>query len=78
MENSKKNQDQPINLFDNIALTFSGGGYRRFHFWAGRVLSYFNQAQFKGHPLLENVKGISTVSGGTLTGATYAYYKSQG
>ncbi len=77
MENAKKNPDQPINLFGNIALTFSGGGYRASTFGLG-VLSYFNEAQFKGHSLLENVKGISTVSGGTLTGATYAYYKAKG
>lgn len=73
MESNKKNPDQPINLFRNIALTFSGGGYRASTFGLG-VLSYLNQVQFKSKPLLENVKGLSTVSGGTLTGATYVYY----
>jgi len=62
-----------INLFENIALTFSGGGYRASTFGLG-VLSYLEQAQFKGKPLLEHVKGLSTVSGGTLIGATYACY----
>jgi len=62
-----------INLFENIALTFSGGGYRASTFGLG-VLSYLKQAQFKGKPLLEHVKGLSTVSGGTLIGATYACY----
>ncbi len=71
MENKK------ISLFETIALTFSGGGYRAATFGLG-VLSYFNQFIFKGKPLLENVKGLSTVSGGTLTGATYAFYLSQG
>ena len=69
--------NQQINLFKNIGLTFSGGGYRASSFSLG-VLSYFNYVQFEGNPLLENVKGLSTVSGGTLTGATYAYYAEKG
>jgi len=71
MPNTKKQTEQPINLFGSIALTFSGGGYRASTFALG-ILSYFNHVQFKNKPLLENVKGLSTVSGGTLTGATYA------
>jgi predicted acylesterase/phospholipase RssA len=69
MDNNK--EQQQIHLFRNIALTFSGGGYRASTFGLG-VLSYFNKVQFDGKPLLQNVKGLSTVSGGTLTGATYA------
>jgi len=68
---------QPIKLFQNIALTFSGGGYRASSFSLG-ILSYLNEVQFDSKPLLENVKGLSTVSGGTLTGATYAYYMEEG
>lgn len=68
---------QSVNLFKNIALTFSGGGYRASSFSLG-VLSYMNYVQLDGNPLLENVKGLSTVSGGTLTGATYAYYVEKG
>jgi hypothetical protein len=71
MEDKNTKQDRIINLFQNIALTFSGGGYRASTFGLG-VLSYLNQVQFNGKPLLQNVKGLSTVSGGTLTGATYA------
>lgn len=77
MENRKKNPEQPINLFGNIALTFSGGGYRASTFGLG-VLSYLNQVEYQGKTLLENVKGLSTVSGGTLTGATYAYNMAEG
>ncbi|MFA8436609.1 MAG: patatin-like phospholipase family protein [Marinifilaceae bacterium] len=72
-----KSSDQPIQFFRNIALTFSGGGYRASTFALG-VLSYLNHVQFKEKPLLENVKGLSTVSGGTLTGATYACYRAKG
>ena len=77
MENKKSKSEHAINLFENIALTFSGGGYRASTFGLG-VLSYLNHVQFNNKPLLENVKGLSTVSGGTLTGATYAYYIAEG
>ncbi len=77
MEDNNENLNKKINLFRNIALTFSGGGYRASTFGLG-VLSYFNEIEFQEKPLLENVKGLSTVSGGTLTGATYAYYKAKG
>ncbi len=73
MENEEKSSSKPINLFDNIAITFSGGGYRASSFGLG-VLSYLNQVPFKESTLLNHVKGLSTVSGGTLMGAVYAYY----
>lgn len=73
MEKASRNSNPEINLFENIALTFSGGGYRASAFGLG-ILSYLRQVEFKDKPLLEHVKGLSTVSGGTLTGATYAYY----
>ncbi len=66
-----------VHLFRNIALNFSGGGYRASSFSLG-VLSYLNDFQFNGKPLLQNVKGLSTVSGGSLTGATYAAYTADG
>lgn len=72
---TKTTKENP--LFENIALTFSGGGYRAATFSLG-ILSYFNQVIYNGKPLLEKVKGLSTVSGGTLTGATYAYDKAIG
>lgn len=49
-----------------IALCLSGGGYRAAAFHLG-VLSYLNRIQ-----LLESVTILSTVSGGTLTGLSYA------
>jgi len=59
-----------LNPLERIALSMSGGGYRAASFHLG-VLSYFNHTNYNGKPLLKNVKGISTVSGGTITGAYY-------
>lgn len=53
------------NIFKSIALTFSGGGYRAAGFSLG-ALSLFEKIG-----LLQNVKAISTVSGGTITGVKY-------
>ena len=61
----------PLQLFRNIALCFSGGGYRAAGFSLG-ILSYLNHVKFNGSSLLENVKGLSTVSGGTITGVAFA------
>ncbi|TLX76434.1 patatin-like phospholipase family protein [Labilibacter sediminis] len=69
----KQHQSNPatVKLFRNIGLTFSGGGYRAASFSLG-VLSYLNHIKVNDKPLLQNVKGLSTVSGGTITGATFA------
>lgn len=74
MKDTEMRPLQSHSLFQNIALTFSGGGYRAASFSLG-ILSYLDQFTFKNGTLLEQVKGLSTVSGGTLTGASYAYYK---
>ena len=60
--------DQP---FQKIALSLSGGGYRAASFHLGSM-SYLYKLKFKERPLLENVKILSTVSGGTITGVLYA------
>ena len=52
---------------NSIALCFSGGGYRAAAFHLG-VLTYLNRIQ-----LLPQVEILSTVSGGTLAGLSYAY-----
>lgn len=57
--------------FNNIGLCFSGGGYRA-TFYALGVVSYLNEITYKDRPLLESVKALSTVSGGTLLGVAYA------
>ena len=58
--------------FEKIALSLSGGGYRAAAFHLGSM-AYLDHAKFDGISLLENVKIISTVSGGTITGVFYAY-----
>ncbi|MCB9082335.1 MAG: patatin-like phospholipase family protein [Lewinellaceae bacterium] len=55
-----------LNPFQSIALCFSGGGYRASTFGLGNLA-------FLDHlGLRKQVKAISTVSGGTITGAAYA------
>jgi len=52
--------------FDSIALGLPGGGYRAAGFSLG-ILSFLNECE-----MLDRVKAISTVSGGTITGVSYA------
>lgn len=69
---SKKNSEEVVLFpFEKIGLSLSGGGYRAALYHLG-TLSYLNRVKFKEKPLLENVKIISTVSGGTITGVVYA------
>lgn len=67
----------PHSPLEKIALSCSGGGYRAASFHLG-AMAYLNKIQYKGKPLLENVKLISTVSGGTITGVVYALKKQEG
>lgn len=63
--------DVPQKRFGEIALCLSGGGYRAATFALGtlRLLDELN--------LLDDVKLLSTVSGGTFTGLTYAVWQSE-
>lgn len=54
-----------------IGLSFSGGGFRASSFSLG-VLSYLNSVKIGDEQLLEKVVALSTISGGTITGARYA------
>ena len=63
--------------FKNMAVSLSGGGYRATSFHLG-ALSYLNYRSFDGKSLLQEVKIISTISGGTFTGAMYALRLAQG
>lgn len=67
----------PKEPFAKIAVSCSGGGYRAASFHLG-ALAYLDRAHYQGKPLLENVKLISTVSGGTITGVVYAQKKQEG
>jgi predicted acylesterase/phospholipase RssA len=55
----------------NIALAFSGGGYRAAGFNLG-VLTYLDRIMIDNTSLLQHVSILSTVSGGTITGSRYA------
>ncbi len=63
--------DDDFTPFENIGLCFSGGGYRATFFSFG-VISYLNRITFNEKPLLEKVKAMSSVSGGTLLAVAYA------
>jgi predicted acylesterase/phospholipase RssA len=67
----------PKHPFGKIALSCSGGGYRAASFHLG-TMSYLNHVKLGGNPLLEQVKLISTVSGGSITGVVYALMKQDG
>ena len=62
---------------ENIALGFSGGGFRAAAFSLG-CLSYLNKVRYKGEPLLQNVKFISSTSGGSITNLLYSAYVYEG
>jgi hypothetical protein len=70
--------------FGNIALTFSGGGFRAAAFSLG-ALSYLNEFKIaKGdskrevRSLLDNVSYIASTSGGSITNAMYSAYIHKG
>ncbi len=60
-----------------IGLAFSGGGYRAASFNLG-VLTFLDRIRTDDGSLLDHVCVLSTVSGGTITGARYAVGKKQG
>ncbi|MEJ2363100.1 MAG: zf-TFIIB domain-containing protein [Deltaproteobacteria bacterium] len=62
----------PEPLFDNIALSLSGGGVRAVGFHLG-TMAYLDRIGF-----LKKVKILSTVSGGTVVGMGYAVYLMEG
>jgi len=77
-------QVKSVKPFENIALAFSGGGFRAAAYALG-VLSYLNRAEFdapadplKSNSLLQRVTYMSSASGGTITTTLYALYNAQG
>lgn len=61
----------PKSPFNNLALSLSGGGYRAASFHLG-LMTYLSSITWEDKILLERVRIISTVSGGTFTGVCYA------
>jgi predicted acylesterase/phospholipase RssA len=72
-----ENSSIPVQPFGKIALSCSGGGYRAASFHLGSM-SYLNHVVYDSLPLLERVKVLSTVSGGSITGMIYALKKQEG
>lgn len=66
-----KRSPLPKNPFAHIALSLSGGGFRATSMHLG-VLCYLHKINYKGTPLLERVRILSTVSGGTFAGVKYS------
>lgn len=60
-----------------MAISLSGGGYRAAAFHLG-ALSYLHIVNHEGETLLERIKIISTISGGTFTGVQYALKLAEG
>jgi predicted acylesterase/phospholipase RssA len=67
----------PATPLEKIALSCSGGGYRAASFHLG-TMSYLHSVSYQGAQLLEKVKMLSTVSGGTITGIVYTLHRQQG
>ncbi|MDJ1478853.1 patatin-like phospholipase family protein [Cytophagaceae bacterium YF14B1] len=75
--------EEPLTTpFENIALAFSGGGFRAAAFALGS-LSYLQHLSFRDHtnenketPLLKKVTYISSASGGTITSILYTLHSS--
>ncbi len=65
------NAKLPEQPFNTLALSLSGGGYRAAAFHLGS-LTYLSSLTWKSTSMLERVRVISTVSGGTFTGVCYA------
>lgn len=61
----------PRKPFNTLALSLSGGGYRAASFHLG-LLTYLSEISWEDTTLLNRVRVISTVSGGTFTGVCYA------
>ncbi len=57
----------------NIALAFSGGGFRAAAYSLG-CLKYLDRVKIDGLPLLGNVKYISSTSGGSITNLVYSSF----
>ncbi|MBK9983315.1 MAG: patatin-like phospholipase family protein [Saprospiraceae bacterium] len=74
---AKQTDQTELKPFENIALSFSGGGFRAAAFSLG-VLSYLNKIMFTDSSnLLSKVSYISSTSGGTITAAYYTLCSSK-
>lgn len=68
---SKRRAHLPKSPFHNIAVSLSGGGFRATCIHLG-LMSYLAAKKYQGTSLLERVRILSSVSGGTFLGVKYA------
>lgn len=68
---AKPRANLPKQPFQNIALSLSGGGFRATCIHLG-LMSYLSTKKINGVNLLERVRIVSSVSGGTFVGVKYA------
>jgi predicted acylesterase/phospholipase RssA len=73
---AEDNTTIPLKPFQNIAVAFSGGGFRAASFSLG-ALSYLHSLQIDGVPLTERISFISSASGGTITAMSYSAQRHQ-
>ncbi len=66
----KNLQSYPQTPFDEIALAFSGGGFRAAAFALGTMM-YLNHLTFKEKSLLQRTKFMASASGGTIAVVVY-------
>src|SRR5436190_3405122 len=66
----KRRAHLPKKPLQNIAISLSGGGFRATCMHLG-VFAYLNSKSIYGTTLLEHIRVISTVSGGTFLGVKY-------
>lgn len=77
MSTNKTEKSLPKAPFNTIAISLSGGGFRATAFHLG-ALSYLSTKKWNNCSLLERIRVLSTVSGGTFTGVKYASMIKQG
>ena len=84
MAAQKNFASEPSTLFENVALAFSGGGFRASSF-ALCTLSLYNEINAisasetqKNEPLLRKVRFLGSASGGTIATALYSLYDANG
>lgn len=68
---SKRRAHLPKTPFHNIAVSLSGGGFRATCIHLG-LMNYLSVTTLNGISLLERIRILSSVSGGTFLGAKYA------
>jgi len=70
MDSVNSNATLVNNPLENIAIAFSGGGFRAASFALG-TLSYLEHVKIDNEPALKHIRYLSSASGGTITNLLY-------